>query len=123
MGPRDRPGQFAAVRSVGLVLDEPAVRDADDDGSRGDLWSRVFGDAGRPALADGSDSGRAQRFALFAEVRARLARAAGRSGLVLVLDDVQWADEASAVLLADVVRQLRGDADPGVRDLPGLGVR
>ena len=68
----------------------------------------VFGDAERPALADGADSGSAQRFALFAEVRRRLARAAGPGGLLLVLDDLQWADEASAVLLADVVRQLRG---------------
>jgi DNA-binding CsgD family transcriptional regulator len=91
-----------------LVLDEPAVRAADDDPSGVGLWSRVFGDAERPALADGADSGSAQRFALFAEVRRRLAQAAGPGGLLLVLDDLQWADEASAVLLADVVRQLRG---------------
>ena len=91
-----------------LVLTEPAVRAADDAPSRADLWSRVFGDAERPALADGADSGSAQRFALFAEVRRRLALAASRGGLLLVLDDLQWADEASAVLLADVVRQLRG---------------
>ena len=91
-----------------LVLDEPAVRAAGDDPSGAGLWSRVFGDAERPALADGADSGSAQRFAMFAEVRRRLAQAATPSGLLLVLDDLQWADEASAVLLADVVRQLRG---------------
>jgi hypothetical protein len=91
-----------------LVLDEPAVRAAGDDPSGAGLWSRVFGDAERPALADGADSGSAQRFAMFAEVRRRLAQAAGSSGLLLVFDDLQWADEASAVLLADVVRQLRG---------------
>src|SRR6266851_4582334 len=91
-----------------LVLDEPAVRAADDDPSGVGLWSRVFGDAERPALADGADSGSAQRFAMFAEVRRRLAQAARPGGLLLVLDDLQWADEASAVLLADVVRQLRG---------------
>jgi hypothetical protein len=91
-----------------LVLDEPAVRAADDDPTGAGLWSRVFGAAERPALADGADSGSAQRFALFAEVRRRLAQAARPSGLLLVLDDLQWADEASAVLLADVVRQLRG---------------
>ena len=34
-----------------LVLDEPAVRAADDDPSGVGLWSRVFGDAERPALA------------------------------------------------------------------------
>jgi len=54
-----------------LVLAEPAVRAAGDGPSHGDLWSRVFGDAERPALADGADSGTAQRFALFAEVRRR----------------------------------------------------
>src|ERR1022692_2410423 len=91
-----------------LVLDEPAVRAADDDPPAAGLWSRVFGDAERPALADGADSGSDQRFAMFAEVRRRLAQAARASGLLLVLDDLQWADEASAVLLADVVRQLRG---------------
>jgi DNA-binding CsgD family transcriptional regulator/tetratricopeptide (TPR) repeat protein len=91
-----------------LVLDEPAVRAGADSTSSPDLWSHVFGGAERPALADGADSGSAQRFALFAEVRRRLTQAAGRSGLLLVLDDLQWADEASAVLLADVVRQLRG---------------
>ncbi len=91
-----------------LVLDEPAVRGADDGPSGAGLWSRVFGDAERPVLADSADSGSAQRFAMFAEVRRRLAQAARPSGLLLVLDDLQWADEASAVLLADVVRQLRG---------------
>jgi DNA-binding CsgD family transcriptional regulator len=90
------------------VLDEAAVQGADDDPSGVGLWPRVFGEAERPALADGGDSGSDQRFAMFAEVRRRLAQAARRSGLLLVLDDLQWADEASAVLLADVVRQLRG---------------
>src|ERR1700722_10316004 len=91
-----------------LMLDEPAVRAADDDPSGVGLWSGVFGDAERPALADGADSGGDQRFAMFAGVRRRLAQAARPGGLLLVLDDLQWADEASAVLLADVVRQLRG---------------
>jgi len=91
-----------------LVLDEPAVRGGADDVSRPDLWSHLFGEAERPALADGAESSVAQRFALFAEVRRRLTEAAGPGGLLLVLDDLQWADEASAVLLADVVRQLRG---------------
>src|ERR1039457_973614 len=91
-----------------LALYEPARRAADDDPPGAGLWSRVFGDAERPALADGADSGSDQRFAMFAEVRRRLAQAARPGGLLLVLDDLQWADEASAGLLADVVRQLRG---------------
>jgi tetratricopeptide (TPR) repeat protein len=68
----------------------------------------VFRDAERPDLADGADANTAQRFALFAEVRRRLADAAGPGGLLLVLDDLQWADQASAAMLADVVGQLRG---------------
>jgi DNA-binding CsgD family transcriptional regulator len=91
-----------------LALDEPAIRGDAGGGSRPDLWAQVFGDAERPALAEGADSGSAQRFALFAEVRRRLAEAAEPAGLLLVLDDLQWADEASAVLLIDLVRQLRG---------------
>src|ERR1017187_9745933 len=90
------------------VLAEPAVRAADEDPSGAGLWARGFGDADRPARADGADSGRAQRFVTFAEVGPRLAQAARLGVLLLVLDDLQWADEASAVLLADVVRQLRG---------------
>jgi DNA-binding CsgD family transcriptional regulator/tetratricopeptide (TPR) repeat protein len=102
------PGSSPPYGLWRLVLDEPAVRGADDGRPDADLWSRVFGDAQRPVLAHGADSGSAQRFALFAEVRRRLVRAAGPGGLLLVLDDLQWADEASAVLLADVVGQLRG---------------
>src|SRR5271170_2164246 len=84
-----------------LVLDELPVRAKA--GSGADLWPAVSGAAGL-----GAESGVAQRFALFAEVRARLAQVAERSGLLLVLDDLQWADEASAVLLVEVFRQLRG---------------
>ncbi len=91
-----------------MVLDDPAVRAVDDEASGADRWSAVFGDAERPAVAEGADSGSARRFALFAKVRLRLAEAARPSALVLVLDDLQWADEASAALLTDVVRQLRG---------------
>ena len=82
-----------------LVLAEAAT----GSGSAADLWPAVFG-----AAELGAESSVAQRFALFAEVRGRLAQAASHGGLVLVLDDLQWADEASAVLLVEVVRQLRG---------------
>jgi DNA-binding CsgD family transcriptional regulator len=82
-----------------LVLAEAAV----GSGAAADLWPADLG-----AADLGAESGVARRFALFAEIRGRLARAAERSGLLLVLDDLQWADEASAVLLAEVARQLRG---------------
>jgi hypothetical protein len=97
------------------VLDEPPVA------ARADASGpAVFGAGFGPDL--GADSGIAQRFALFAEVRGRLAQAASRRGLVLVLDDLQLADEASAVLLVEVVRQLRGTrilAFATYRDSPG----
>ena len=91
------PGSSPPYGLWRLVLDEPAV------GSGANLWSRVFGTADL-----GADSGIAERFALFADVRRRLAQAAERDGLLLVLDDLQGADEASGALLAEVVRQLRG---------------
>jgi DNA-binding CsgD family transcriptional regulator len=84
-----------------LALDESAVRASADGQADPDLWTRSTTDA------DG-DSSSAQRFALFGDVRNRLTRAAEHAGLLLVLDDLQWADEASLVLLADVVCQLRG---------------
>ncbi len=78
-----------------LVLDGIAAGSGTRSGA--DPWPAVFG-----AADLGADSSVARRFALFAEVRRRLARAAERSGLVLVLDDLQWADEASAVLLVEL---------------------
>ena len=82
-----------------LALADPAIRTSPSGDA--DVWPRTT------SHADG-DASNAQRFALFAEVRRRLTQAADHAGLLLVLDDLQWADEASQVLLADVVRQLRG---------------
>ena len=73
-----------------------------------DLWSLAFGGTAGRALGSGSELDRGQRFALFSAVRERLARAAEPDGLLLVLDDIQWADEPSLLLLAHLVRQLRG---------------
>lgn len=60
------------------------------------------------AVGSGSELDRGQRFALFSEVRQRLSRAAEPDGLLLVLDEVQRADGPSLLLLAHLVRQLRG---------------
>ena len=84
-----------------LALADPAIRTSPDGEPATDVWPHAT------STAD-SDNSNSQRFALFAEVRRRLTQAAGHAGLLLVLDDLQWADEASQVLLADVVRQLRG---------------
>ena len=73
-----------------------------------DLWSLAFGGTASRALGSDSELDRGQRFALFSAVRERLARAAEPDGLLLVLDDIQWADGPSLLLLAHLVRQLRG---------------
>jgi len=104
----------AAARGVRVAW----ARAADPDSSPPyGLWRLVLGESALQAddasLWDfdaglGADSSAAQRFALFAGVRRRLAQAAERDGLLLILDDLQWADEASGALLAEVVRQLHG---------------
>ena len=77
-------------------------------GPEADLWSLVFGGAAVRSLGSDSELDREQRFALFNGVREILARTADPNGLLLVLDDIQWADEPSLLLLAHLVRQLRG---------------
>jgi len=62
-----------------LVLDDPAVLPGSASGSGSELWPAVSG-----AVDLGADSGAAQRFALFAEARGRLARAAAPGGLAVV---------------------------------------
>ena len=48
-----------------LVLDEPAIRTGDGASSRPDLWAQVFGDAERPAPAEGAIEFLAARFEPF----------------------------------------------------------
>jgi len=76
--------------------------------ARPDLWPAFVVDAARPAMIAGLSSGVEERFELFNNVSQRLADAAAPCGLLLVLDDIQWADEASLVLLRHVARQSRG---------------
>jgi len=73
-----------------------------------ELWSLAFGETAGRAPGSGSELDRGQRFALFGAVRERLARTAEPNGLLLVLDDIQWADEPSLLLLTHLARQLRG---------------
>jgi predicted ATPase len=82
-----------------LLFEEPAVRAVLPS-------SNVFGDVG--GLDLGADPGSTRRFGMFTEIRRRLVEAAQPTGLVLVLDDLQWADEASDALLIDLVRHLDG---------------
>jgi DNA-binding CsgD family transcriptional regulator len=71
-------------------------------------WSTLRTMLERPTSPDGLESTSSQRFALTTLLRAALRQCANDTGLIVILDDLQWADEASAALLADVARQLRG---------------
>ncbi len=59
-----------------------------------------------PAALDGSDV--QARFRVLDAVAGFLRRATRRAPLLVVLEDLHWADEASLTLLAFVVRELRG---------------
>ena len=91
----------------GLAADELAAVLPDGAGLLGQVFpvlARVAALAGaaRPASA-GSDP-QARRARLFAALRELFVRLAGRAPLVLMIDDLQWADADSLALLADVVR-------------------
>jgi hypothetical protein len=93
-----------------LVMDEPAIRGDVGGGPRPDLWSQVFGEAERPALTDGADSGSVQRFALFAEVRRQ------RRLHTVAADAIETLYEGQVRLhLAEVARHRVEAALPGDR--------
>ncbi len=73
-----------------------------------ELWAAGTGQAAEQGGASGPDADRERRFALFTDVQERLAWIAGEAGLLVVLDDIQWADEPSLLLLRHLGRQLRG---------------
>ena len=58
------------------------------------------------ALADAGESAAAARFRAIREVLSALAAAAVRTPLVLVLEDLHWADPASLALLAALAREV-----------------
>jgi ATP/maltotriose-dependent transcriptional regulator MalT len=70
-------------------------------------WTRLVPEfewhRGTPARGTGED-----RFRLFEDVTALLRRTAAERPLLLVIDDLQWADTASLLLLRFVAHHLRG---------------
>ena len=65
--------------------------------------------------------GSAERLRLFEAVVTFLRTAARRRPLVLVLDDLHWADEPTLLLLQYLARNIERDRHPGDRHLPGHG--
>ena len=83
-----------------LAALEPRRRNAIDDDVLGDLGG-VF-----PSLADGGESpGGDQRLRVHRSVRQLLEGLAATKPLVLLLDDVHWADSASAELIGALLRR------------------
>ncbi|MFD8500644.1 ATP-binding protein [Amycolatopsis sp. NPDC059657] len=68
--------------------------------------ARTLGDAGELSFVDDSEA--RERFRLFESVTDYLGAAAGPSGLLVVLDDIQWADPASAGLLTHLAMGIGG---------------
>ncbi len=99
----------AIARARGISVTWARSTDRDSSPPYG-LWrlAQLFDGPAHEALSSGLESDQEQRFVLFNEVRKRLTHAAEPAGLLLVLDDVQWADEPSLALLRHVVQQLRG---------------
>ncbi len=114
-------------------LAEEATAMAEAQGWRS-AWARCADDAGAPALwpwsqlleqlglgglpLSADDDPDRSRFALFQDVRSRLQEVSTRTPLLIVLDDVQAADESSLALLA-----LFADHLDGVRVLLVITVR
>ncbi|HEX2028050.1 MAG TPA: BTAD domain-containing putative transcriptional regulator [Nitriliruptorales bacterium] len=95
------------LRSVVSQLTDDAVRAAAADGAQ--PVSQLVGDVtdilGERVEATGLDPESA-RFTLYEAVRTFLGRVAGDRGLVLVIDDLHWADTATLQLLSHVSRQV-----------------
>ena len=102
-------------------LVEQAAREAADRGLRV-LWATCWEGDGVPALwpwtrlapefawhrGETAAGAEEDRFRLFEDVTALLRRTAREQPLLLVIDDLQWADTASLLLLRFVARHLRG---------------
>lgn len=71
-------------------------------------WPTPLPAAQQVAGGEGLDAS-AERFLLFEDVTRRILDDVSGQGSLLVLDDVQWADPSSLLLLRHLVRALRGD--------------
>ncbi|MPY99814.1 MAG: AAA family ATPase [Actinophytocola sp.] len=116
---KTRLAEEAVLIAASLGMGTAWGRAVDDEGSQpfwpfrqlvrslaagsGDPWPRLA--ASQPEPSPALSELRAQeRFRIFEAVTAHLVAAAGDAGLLLVLDDLQWADASSSQLLVHLVR-------------------
>lgn len=107
LGGDGTPSMWPWVRLVGAMLD---VQRADE---RADWLAGELGRLLQQPEADGASSAPSDggaRFRLLERVVALVGRTAARRPVVLVIDDLQWADAASLQLLSHLAAQLPGGA-------------
>ena len=111
----DERGPIEVVRGSCLVLAEgelpfaPVLEILDDLGDLPDMAGDV--ELVRTELSGGiatPSAGSGTRGRLFSQVRDVLVRVAERSGLVVIIDDLHWADRSTLDLLLFLARRLRG---------------
>jgi DNA-binding SARP family transcriptional activator len=97
------PSMWPWMRLVGAIVDAqpPGERAQWLAGELGRLMTAPSQDDTIPALPDGG-----ARFRLFEQVVALVGRAAARRPLVIVVDDLQWADAASLEIFSHLSAQL-----------------
>jgi DNA-binding CsgD family transcriptional regulator len=107
-------GEYGVPVASGFAIDDPGVPP---------LWpwlgvsrsvpalAAVLGDAAGPArgLLDGTADSASARFVMFAAASRALAEAAAGRGLLVVLEDLQWADRTSLLLLRHLAGELARD--------------
>ena len=106
---KTRLAQEFAGRALATGMPVAWGRTADAEGAPA-FWPwrsvlRALG-ADPDAVLTGDVESPADRFRLFEEVALVLGRAAGGSGLVVILDDAHWADEPSLLLLRHLAGEL-----------------
>jgi predicted ATPase len=132
------PGFWPWAQVVRLLLSQASTAAARRIGTKAPLMTRLLFERTAPLLESGAAGHQAEgvRFHLFDELASTLLDQAASRPLVVVLDDLQWADSASILLLDFLARRLHAShllvigtcrdvevsaGDPAARLLSGAG--